>query len=365
MNMPRLNPLLRLHSLGQRIWLDNLSRTLLREGTLQQLIRDDRIAGVTSNPTIFFKAISESPYYREELQLLRADTALDAEQRYEALAIADIQGACDLLLPLHKSTAGEDGYVSLEVSPALAHDAAGTVAAGLRLKTAVARDNLMIKVPATQAGLRAIEELVANGCSVNVTLMFSLRHVRDVAQAYIRGIGRLIEGGGDARRVKSVASLFLSRVDSLLDKRLESIGGDTLALRGKTAVALARLAYSESLALFAADPFAGLARHGARPQNMLWASTGTKNPAYSDVLYVESLIGPQTVNTVPDATLAAFRDHGRAEATLEQDIEGSRAQFAALGHLGMDIDAAGDELQAEGLRLFEDSFRQLLALTSA
>lgn len=363
--MPEINPLLRLHALGQRVWLDNLSRTLLRDGSLQRLISNDRIAGVTSNPTIFFKAISESPCYREELQLLRADPALSPEQRYEALAIADIRGACDLLLPLHKSSAGEDGYVSLEVSPALAHDMAGTVAAGLRLKAAVARDNLMIKVPATPAGLQAIEGLVANSCSVNVTLMFSLKHVRDVAQAYIRGITRLVESGGDARQVKSVATLFLSRVDTLIDRQLEAAGGSALALRGRTAIALARLAYRESLSMFAAESFGALARRGARPQCMLWASTGSKNPAYSDVLYVESLIGPQTVNTIPDATLAAFRDHGRAEATLEQDIEGARAQFAALGQLGIDLDAAGEQLQAEGLRLFEDSFHQLLALTSA
>jgi transaldolase len=360
-----MNPLLRLHALGQRIWLDNLSRTLLREGVLQKLITEDRVAGVTSNPSIFFKAISDSPYYREELQRLKTDTTLTAEQRYETLAIADIRNTCDLLQPLHKSTAGDDGYVSLEVSPALAHDAAATVAAGLRLKTAVGRDNLLIKVPATRAGLTAIEELVAQGCSVNVTLMFSLRHVRDVAQAYLRGIARLAGSGGDPRKVKSVASLFLSRVDTLIDKRLETIGGDALALRGRTAVALARLAYQDYLATFSANAFGELAKRGARPQTMLWASTGTKNAAYSDVLYVESLIGAQTINTVPDATLAAFRDHGKAENTIEQDIEAAHGQFAALQRLGIDVDAAGDELQVEGLKLFEDSFRQLLALTAA
>ena len=343
-----MNPLLRLHALGQRIWLDNLSRTLLHEGTLKSLIADDRIAGVTSNPTIFFKAIGESPHYNEELQRLQADTTLSAEQRYETLAIADIQAACDLLQPVFKSSSGDDGYVSLEVSPALAHDAAGTVAAGLRLKGAVARDNLLIKVPATAAGLTAIEELVARGGSVNVTLMFSLRHVRDVAQAYLRGVARLLEAKGDARKVKSVASLFLSRVDTLIDKRLEDIGGDALALRGRSAVALARLAYQDYRVTFSDTLFGTLAKRGARPQYLLWASTGTKNPAYSDVLYVESLIGPQTVNTLPDTTLAAFRDHGKAEATLETGI-----------------DAAGEELQAEGLKLFADSFRQLLALTAA
>ncbi len=359
------NPLLRLHALGQRIWLDNLSRTLLHEGTLKKLVTEDRIAGVTSNPTIFFKAISESPHYREELQRLKSDPTLSAEQRYETLAIADIQAACDLLQPLFKSTAGEDGYVSLEVSPTLAHDAAATVAAGLRLKGAVARANLLIKVPATAAGLIAIEDLVTQGCPVNVTLMFSLRHVRDVAQAYVRGISRHIDAGGDARQVRSVASVFLSRVDTLVDKRLEAIGGDALALRGRSAVALAKLAYQDYRITFADTAFGALARRGARPQTMLWASTGTKNPAYSDVLYVESLIGPQTINTVPDATLAAFREHGKAEATLEAGIDTAREQFAALQRLGIDMDAAGQELQADGLKQFEDSFRQLLALTAA
>jgi transaldolase len=358
------NPLLRLHSLGQRIWLDNLSRTLLQEGTLKKLVSDDRIAGVTSNPTIFFKAISESPHYREELQKLKNDPALSAEQRYETLAIADIRAACDILLPLHKSSKGDDGYVSLEVSPALANDAEGTLAAGLRLKAAVARDNLLIKVPATSAGLTAIEELVAKGCSVNVTLMFSLRHVRDVAQAYVRGITRLLDADGDARKVKSVASLFLSRVDTLIDKQLEAIGGEALALRGRSAVALAKLAYQDYLLTFSEAAFGTLAKRGARPQAMLWASTGTKNPAYSDVLYIESLIGPKTVNTVPDATLVAFREHGKSEPTLEADIDAAKKQFAALQTLGIDMDAAGEALQVEGLKQFEDSFRQLLALTA-
>ncbi len=365
MNMPNMNPLLRLHAIGQRIWLDNLSRTLLQEGALLKLINEDRIAGVTSNPSIFYKAISESPYYREELQSLKADKTLTSEQRYETLAVADIRSTCDLLLALYKSTDGDDGYVSLEVSPALAPDAQATVAAGLRLKAAVGRDNLLIKVPATAAGLTAIEELVAKGCSVNVTLMFSLRHVREVAGAYLRGIQRLDANGGDLRKVRSVASLFLSRVDTLIDKRLEIIGGEALALRGRTAVALARIAYQDALGYFSTTVFSELAKRGARPQTMLWASTGTKNPAFSDVLYIESLIGPNTINTVPDGTLAAFRDHGKAEQTLTRDLDAARAQFAALQQLGIDLDAAGDELQSEGLKLFEDSFRQLLALTAA
>ncbi|MCW5605833.1 MAG: transaldolase [Burkholderiales bacterium] len=356
------NPLLRLHALGQRIWLDNLSRTLLQEGTLKKLVAEDRIAGVTSNPTIFFKAISESPHYREELQKLKADAALSSEQRYETLAVADIRAACDILLPLHRSSKGEDGYVSLEVSPALAHDAEGTLAAGLRLKAAVARDNLLVKVPATAAGLKAIEELIAEGCSINVTLMFSLRHVRDVAQAYVRGIGRHVEAGGDAGKVKSVASLFLSRVDTLVDKKLDTLGGDALALRGKSAIALAKLAYLEYGKIFKSGAFEALERRGARAQYLLWASTGTKNSVYSDVLYVEPLIGPETINTLPDATLAAFRDHGRAQPTLVEGMQEARQQFDALERFGIDMREVGAGLQTEGVALFEQSFTQLLAL---
>jgi transaldolase len=354
-----MNPLLELHALGQRIWLDNLSRTLLREGALQKLIAEDGVAGVTSNPTIFFKAISDSPYYRDELAALKRDVKLTPEQRYEQLALADIQAACDLLHPLFEKSAGEDGYVSLEVSPALAHDTAGTIAAGKRLRAAVRRDNLLIKVPATPAGVSAVEALIASGCSVNVTLMFSLHHVRDIAQAYVRGLDQWIAGGGNPRRVKSVSSLFLSRVDTLVDKKLDAIGGDALALRGKAAVALAKLAYQEYMKIFLSGEFSA---RGARPQYLLWASTGTKNPAYRDVMYVESLIGPQTINTLPDATLAAFRDHGKAQATLGTDLAGAQRQFDALAKAGIDMHAIGEQLQTEGIVLFEQSFNELLGL---
>ncbi|MBX9812884.1 MAG: transaldolase [Burkholderiales bacterium] len=359
-----MNPLLELHALGQRIWLDNLSRTLLREGTLEKLITDDGVAGVTSNPSIFFKAISESPYYREEAAALRRDAALTPEQRYERLAIADIRAACGLLRPLFDQTQGEDGYVSLEVSPALAHDTAGTIQAARRLKAAVRCDNLLIKVPATPAGVAAVETLIGEGCPVNVTLMFSLAHVRSVARAYLRGLEKWTTGGGDASRVKSVASLFLSRVDTLVDKKLEAIGGDALALRGRSGVALAKLAYQEYKTIFKGAQFAPLAMRGARPQYLLWASTGTKNPAYSDVLYVESLIGPETINTLPDATLAAFRDHGHASLTLENEVEAAHQQFTALTRFGIDLDKIGEELQVEGVKLFSDSFEQLLKLVA-
>lgn len=360
-----MNSLLRLHALGQRVWLDNLSRTLLRENSLRALINDDKVAGITSNPSIFLKALSESPYYREELAALRRDPSLSAEARYESLAIADIREACDLLRPLYTATGGDDGYVSLEVSPALAHDADGTVAAGLRLKKAVDRDNLMIKVPATAAGLIAIESLIAAGCPVNVTLMFSLKHVDEVAAAYDRGIHRLIAGGGNPRPVKSVASVFLSRIDTLVDGKLDAIGSEALALRGKTAISVARLAYRRYQQRTQEPGFKALvAASGVRPQILLWASTGTKNPAYSDVLYVESVIGTETVNTLPDATLAAFRDHGKAEATLATEAESAARHVAAVESLGIDLTAAGEQLQAEGLRQFEDAYAKLLQMAA-
>ena len=290
---------------------------------------------------------------------------MPAEPLYEALVIPDIQAACDLMLPEYARTQGRDGYVSLEVSPALAHDATGTIAAGLRLTAAVQRKNLLIKVPATPAGLKAIEELIAQGCSVNVTLMFSLAHVHGVAQAYIRGMQRLVDGGGDPRAVKSVASLFLSRVDTLVDKQLDALetkGDAARALRGTAGVGLAKLAYREYQKTFKSEAFAKLAARGAQPQYLLWASTGTKNAAYSDVMYVESLIGAETINTVPDATLNAFRDHGKAAPTLESGMNDAQAAFDALSKAGINMQQAGETLQVEGVKLFEQAFDQLLKL---
>jgi transaldolase len=357
------NPLIILHTLGQRIWLDNLSRTLLKEGVLQRLVADDALAGVTSNPTIFFKAISDSPYYRDELGALKRDKSLSPERRYERLAIRDIQNACELFHPLYVRTDGEDGYVSLEVSPALAYDAEATVAAGLRLKAEVNRPNLLIKVPATKPGLKAIEQLIGQGCSVNVTLMFSLDHVRDVSHAYMQGMEQWLgRSGADPRPIKSVASLFLSRVDTLVDKRLDAIGGDAQLLRGHAGVALAKLAYEEYKKVFGGPLFTPLAAKGVRRQHLLWASTGTKNPAYSDVMYVEPLIGRETINTLPDATLDAFRDHGRAALTIEKDLDRARQVFADLGRYGILMGSVGDELQSEGVKLFQQSFDQLVEL---
>ena len=355
-----MNPLLQVKQQGQQIWLDNLSRTLLRDGHLKRLIDEDGLAGVTTNPAIFHKAIADGRYYEEDLAALKRER-LDAETRYERLVIPDVQQACDLLNDTYERSGGESGYVSLEVSPKLSHDANGTVEAGIRLARAVNRPNLLIKVPATTAGLTAIEALIARGISVNVTLMFSLKHVQEVANAYTAGIQKLLDSGGDARGVMSVASLFLSRIDTLVDRQLQDQG--ETQLQGHTAVALAKLAYQRYCEHFHGPRFASLKSRGARPQLMLWASTGTKNPAYSDLLYVEPLIGPETINTLPDKTLTALRDHGRVERTLDTDIAAAQERFKTLGHGSIDLDAIGEQLQAEGLQQFETAFAELLKLT--
>jgi len=354
------NPLLALKALGQHVWLDNLSRTLLQEGTLQDLISQDGIDGVTSNPAIFQKAIAGSPYYREDLERLRS-SGLDAEGRYEALAIPDIQAACDLLLPAYESSSGTAGYVSLEVSPALAHDAAGTEAAAQRLHQRVGRHNLLIKVPATPAGVQAFEQLTASGMPVNVTLIFSLAQYEAVAQAYLRGAQRWLESGGNVRQLRSVASVFLSRVDTLVDKRLDLIGsGQALSLKGRAGLALAKICYSRYLELFQGIDFAILRLAHIRRQSLLWASTGSKNPAASDVLYVEPLIGPKTITTLPDATLAAFRDHGCAKLTLAEGLDAAQAHSESLASLGIELDEVGETLQVEGVQLFAEAFEKLL-----
>lgn len=355
------NPLLELKALGQHIWLDNLSRALLKEGELQRLIDADGIDGVTSNPAIFQKAIVGSAWYREDLQRLRS-TGMDAEACYEALVIPDIQAACDALAPAYMSSAGEAGYVSLEVSPTLAHDTAGTLAAAQRLHQAVARDNLLIKVPATSAGVQAFEQLTAAGVRCNVTLIFSLAQYEAVARAYLRGAQRWLDTGGDARTPRSVASVFLSRVDTLADERIAAIGSaQAQALKGKTGVALAKCCHQRYQELFHGPDFAALALAGVQRQTPLWASTGTKNPDYSDLLYVEPLIGKESINTLPDATLAAFRDHGRAEDSLGMGIAEAQLHFFALATLGIDPGELGDTLQADGVRLFAEAYAKLLA----
>lgn len=348
-----------LNRLGQSVWLDNLSRTHLREGELKDLI-DEGVTGITSNPTIFHKAITTSPYYIDDLAYYKQSEAV-TERRYEALVIPDIRAACDLLRPVYERSKGDDGYVSLEVSPRLAHDEAGTLNEAKRLHDTVGRDNLLIKVPGTPEGVQAFERLIADGISVNVTLLFSLQHVVRIFEAYIRGLNAFVAKGGDATRIKSVASIFMSRVDTLVDKKLESIGTqEALDMRGRAAVAMAKLAYQRYREIFHGELFADLRRLNARPQYLLWASTSVKNPAYSDLLYVGPLIGPETVNTMPDATIAAFRDHGIPRYTVENGVEDAQNHFLALEKLGVDMQAIGDELQVQGVKLFDDSFTQLL-----
>ena len=350
-----------LHAFGQRIWLDNLTRGHLRDGRLAQLIAQG-VTGITSNPTIFHKAVTETSDYAAQLDQLRK-TEPDPERRYEALVSEDIRAACDLLMPVYVNSGGDDGYVSWEVAPRFAHDENMTVAEARRLHGLVGRDNLLIKVPGNEAGLRAFERLTAEGMRVNVTLLFSLHHVARTFEAYIRGAQQWLDKGGNPAQLKAVASLFLSRVDTLADKKLDALGtAQALALRGKTAVAMAKLSYQRYQDFFMRDEyFSRLRAHRARPQYLLWASSGTKNPAYSDLLYVEPLIGSDTINTLPDKTLAALADHGVIEPALHQDIAEAMAHMVELEVLGINPTEMGEELQVEGLRLFAESYDKLIA----
>ena len=354
------NPLLALKAVGQHIWLDNLSRSLLREGGLQRLINEDGVDGVTSNPSIFEKAIANSPYYRDDLDRLLG-VGLDAEACYESLIIADIRAACAMLLPAFRASHGETGYVSLEVSPLLANDIEGTLSAARRLRALVGCDNVLIKVPATASGIEAFSRLCAEGLSVNVTLIFSLEQYEAVARAYLRGAQRWLDSGGTASKLRSVASVFLSRVDTLVDLRLDALGSDPAArFGGRSGVALAKCCHGLYRDIFHGPDFDALRMAGITPQTPLWASTGSKNPTYSDVLYVESLIGPESINTLPDATLAAFRQHGQVADRLSEDLDDARAHIQALQELGIDLNTVGRSLQVDGVLLFATAYRKIL-----
>jgi len=348
-----------LHAAGQSVWLDFIRRDMLETGELAKLV-DDGIRGLTSNPAIFKNAIASSDAYDDAIATTIADkpdaSPLDI---FEGLAIADIQDAADTLRAVYDSSDGGDGYVSLEVSPHLANDTAGTIEEAHRLWDRVDRPNLMIKVPATAAGIPAIEELIAAGINVNATLMFSLQDYENVAQAYVRGIRRAT----DPSRIASVASFFVSRVDTSTDAALEKHGSEAaLAQRGRAAVANAKLAYARYREIFEGDTFADQLARGAKAQRVLWASTGVKNPSYSDVLYVEPLIGPNTVNTMPPATIDAFLDHGDiAQAALTDDVDEARTDIALLADFGIDFDAITDELQVAGVKAFQEPFDDLLA----
>ncbi|HTD02840.1 transaldolase [Undibacterium sp.] len=347
-------------ALGQQIWLDNLSRGLLQSGELARWIGADGITGVTSNPAIFYNAIRNDPAYRAELPGLQAAYP-DLETRFEHLVLPDIQGACGLLSAVYQESQGKAGFVSFEVSPRLAHDAAGTVAAARRLWRQIARPNAMIKIPATDAGIQALEEVIADGINVNVTLIFSAGQLAKVQAAYQRGLQRRVDAGLPVAHLASVASVFISRIDVVVDQQLAKMAGELQALSGKAAISAAKLAY-RNWQQDLAGGFASLAQAGARPQWLLWASTGTKNPALRDVLYVEQLIGKDTVNTVPDATLAAFRDHGEASETLAAGVDAAQQVLNQLSDNGILLEQIGSDLLQAGLKQFEDAYTNLLAL---
>jgi transaldolase len=351
----------RLHRLadyGQSVWIDFLSRDLLRSGDLERRMREDAVVGVTSNPTIFQKAVSAGDAYDEQLREVLEDER-DAKEIFVQLAARDVGDACDLLRRVWDEGAGRDGYVSIEVDPGLAYDTAATIDEAQRLHELIDRPNLFVKIPATEPGLPAIEEMIARGRNINVTLIFSLERYAEVAEAYIRGLERLVEGGGDPTAVASVASFFVSRVDTEADRRLDEIGGHD-ELKGKLAVANAKLAYERYKQIFAGARWEALAAQGATPQRCLWASTSTKNPDYRDVLYVEELIGPMTVDTMPEETIEAFQDHGEVAPTLEQGIDEAERVFEEIARAGVDYDDVTNTLEREGVEKFADSFAELL-----
>jgi transaldolase len=352
-------PLQQLADHGQSPWVDYLSRELVHGGELERLMREHGIKGVTSNPTIFQKAIASGSDYDEQMQQLLEDGEDDPEVIFRMLAVRDIQDACDVMRPIW-DVDGRDGFVSLEVSPRLAHDTDATRERAKLLWELVDRPNLLVKIPATPAGIPAIEDSIAAGRSINVTLIFSLERYGQVVEAYMRGIERLVESGGDPRAVASVASFFVSRVDTEVDKRLDAIGGDATRLEGKLAIANAKLAYQHYKEAFGGERWRALESKGANRQRCLWASTSAKNPAYRDVLYVEELIGAETVDTMPQETIEAFEDHGVVADTLETGIEEARRLFGEIEAVGVDLADVWRTLEDEGVHKFADSFEELL-----
>ena len=360
-----MNRLQQLTDLGQSIWYDQMQRSLLTGGKLRKMITEDSLRGLTSNPTIFDKAISGTSEYDDALGTL-AREGRSATEIYEALVYEDIGGAADAFRPVWEETKGRDGYVSLEVDPRLAHDTQGTIAEAKRHFHELGRPNVMIKIPATPEGMPAIEEVLARGINVNVTLIFSRKVYGDVMDAYLRGLERRARDGKPIDSLASVASFFVSRIDSKVDKALGEISGPgAAALAGTIAIANAKMAYQDCLSTFRGERWDGLAAKGARVQRPLWASTSTKNPAYKDVIYVDELIGRDTVNTLPPATFDAFRDHGIPELTIERDLEAARGQLASLESIGISLDRVTDELTMEGVRSFADSFESLMRTIEA
>jgi transaldolase len=343
-----------LSALGQSVWIDFLSRELLESGALARTIAYDAVVGVTSNPTIFAKALSGSDAYDEQI----AASDGDARSVFLDLAMRDVTTACDLLQPVWERTEGDDGYVSIEVDPNLAYDTGATIEQATHFHEAIARPNLLVKIPATDAGVQAIEELTARGYAINVTLIFSLSRHHQVAEAYVRGLERLVASGGNPSRVHSVASFFVSRVDTETDRRLAETGRDDL--KGRLGIANAKLAYQQYKALFRDERWDDLAARGATPQRCLWASTSVKDPSLRDTLYVEELIGPQTISTMPEETIRTFQDHGRVELRLDSDLDEAQYLFNKLYAVGIDYDDVVRTLEREGIEKFVASFDRLL-----
>jgi len=353
------NPLNKIPDLGQSIWYDNISREIIDSGELRRMIISDSIKGVTSNPTIFEKAISSGEDYDSSIKTILQDAPnISINDLYERLVIKDIQDGADILHSVYEESDGIDGYISLEVSPVLAHKTNETVKDAKRLWKLVNRPNLMIKVPATKEGIPAIKELIGEGINVNVTLMFSMEHYEAVVNAYLEGLEDTSKKGKNIKSIASVASFFVSRVDSSVDKKLAGLGNTDL--NGKIAVANSKIVYQRSLEIYGSERFKKLEAKGARKQRLLWASTGTKNPEYSDVLYVEDLLGADTVNTVPPATLSAFRDHGFPVEKLTKEVEKSKYYLNELKKLNINLEDITEELQVEGVAAFEKSFKSLM-----
>jgi transaldolase/glucose-6-phosphate isomerase len=364
------NPLRELQEYGQSVWLDFVSHELLKSGGLAKLMAEDGLRGVTSNPSIFEKAIGHGNDYDTQIAALEASGDLDPGALFERLEVTDIQNGAETLRPVYQQTQGRDGFISIEVSPHVAMDTGQTIAEVRRLWHEVGRENLMVKIPATRPGLPAIRAMIGEGININITLLFSQQVYAEVGEAYLAGLESLVAKGGDPHRVASVASVFVSRIDTLVDEELEKkIAAATNpaekarleGLKGKVAIANAKLAYQLYKKLFSGERWQRLAQHGAQSQRLLWASTGTKNKAYSDVLYVEELIGPDTVSTIPPATMDAFRDHGRLRPSLEEDVAGAQAVMNALPLLGISIDAVTGKLVEDGVRLFIEATDRLYA----
>jgi len=349
------NPLRDLNKQGQSVWYDNLNRDLVRSGELQRLVAEDGVTGGTSNPSIFEKAVGAGDAYDQHLGEL-VEAGADFEATFDELTTTDVRLSCDVMAPVYGRTNGADGLCSLEVSPTLANDTEGTTSEAKRLFARLDRPNAMIKIPGTPAGLPAIEECLAAGLNINITLLFGVENYEDVAWAHIRGLERRVAAGQPIDRIASVASFFVSRVDTLVDKKLEELG--RMDLSGKAGVANAKIAYAKFLEITASDRWKVLAAKGAMVQRPLWASTSTKNPTYRDVIYVEELIGPDTINTLPEVTLNAFRDHGAVRRTIDEDVDAAFAAIRALEDAGIDFRALTDELQVQGVKAFVDSFEK-------